>query len=104
MPVENMCSCLELKFQVALVSIHILSVVLISFVCIYKLTFIINFKVSFVYDNYFLFLFQALQESKPEVIGHLKIPVTDKQMIDTPTVPLILNVETLRLLQRKLLL
>lgn len=47
---------------------------------------------------------KALHESKPEVIGHLKIPVTDKQMIDTPTVPLILNVETLRLLQRKLLL
>jgi len=49
-------------------------------------------------------LFQALHETKPEVIGHLKIPVTDKQMIDTATIPLVLNVETLRLLQRKLLL
>jgi hypothetical protein len=51
----------------------------------------------------FCLLFQALHESKPEVIGHIKIPVTDKQRIDTSTVPLILNFEQLRLLHKKLL-
>ncbi|XP_021939301.1 LOW QUALITY PROTEIN: dynactin subunit 1-like [Zootermopsis nevadensis] len=47
---------------------------------------------------------KALHESKPEVIGHLTIPVTDNQSASASNVPLILNAETLMMLQRKLLL
>jgi hypothetical protein len=47
---------------------------------------------------------KALHESKPEVIGRITIPVTGEQVVNTPCVPLVLNIETLRLLHKKLLL
>ena len=35
---------------------------------------------------------KALHESKPVVIGRITIPVTGEQVVNTPCVPLVLNI------------
>ena len=47
---------------------------------------------------------KALHESKPEVIGRITIPVTGEQVVNVSCVPLVLNIGTLSLLHKKLLL
>ncbi|XP_069679025.1 dynactin subunit 1 isoform X4 [Periplaneta americana] len=47
---------------------------------------------------------KALNETKPEVIGHIKLPVIGKEAPDAAVIPLSLNIESLRLLQKKLMI